>query len=597
MMYEILEVSNSFDHAGLNLEAGTSGSWIELKSYARDLLKQRMLTISSNQASVCSFAVDDEQPKRCCCPGRTSSSNSSSSSRAVCSLPASVFPAEAQMKKMKPEQRVLLPVRLVLDWFSDHLHVPFAPGPAAQAQQSSRHFWFGCGRPPWQQDRCCNWTYCVPRLFSLPLGYFCELGLLLDGDLLKAARAADHWLMDQPYVLQCIFHHGWPRPKSPALLHTLPFDQCDMFVSQRDGLLRTFRDATATSSRSLRMDSYAPVASVPAMSSRNTTRSEFMKMDEEEWHMASLSNTPHKLVERSESYELARQESTRIHRKEKASGMTLQEVEEEPMRPSLRELARRVANSLAFELFFAVVIIANAFYLGIQLQWEKESRAAGLGAESLTVQLIFAVLFSIEVSIRIMGASSCRNYICGRDRLWNWLDVFVVSTSWLVIGLEVLVTAGMNEANSTNLRVFRVFKVSRLLRVVASLWVVRSVKALRQLVNSLVDTLMSLFWALVLLLLIIYTFGILFTDAAIDYALYNEPDPMMEAHFGTLYQSLTTLLRSILGGIDWWIAADSLQHIGMFWVQVFNFYVCFCTFAVLNVMTGVVCKTTASSGS
>ena len=30
----------------------------------------------------------------------------------------------------------------------------------------------------------------------------------------------------------------------------------------------------------LRMDSYAPVASVPAMSSRNTTRSEFMKMDE-----------------------------------------------------------------------------------------------------------------------------------------------------------------------------------------------------------------------------------------------------------------------------------------------------------------------------
>ncbi|CAE7239852.1 scn4ab [Symbiodinium microadriaticum] len=326
------------------------------------------------------------------------------------------------------------------------------------------------------------------------------------------------------------------------------------------------------------------------MSSRNTTRSDFMKIDEEEWHMASLSNTPHKLVDRSESYELARQESTRIHRKEKASGMTLQEVEEEPRRPSVRELAKRVANSLAFELFFAAVILTNALYLGIQLQWEKESRTAGLGAESLTVQLIFAVLFTLEVSIRILAANSCRSYICGRDRLWNWLDVFVVTTSWLVIGLEVLVTAGMNEANSSNLRVFRVFKVSRLLRVVASLWVVRSVKALRQLVNSLVDTLMSLFWALVLLCLIIYTFGILFTDAAIDYALYNEPDPMMEAHFGTLYQSLTTLLRSILGGIDWWIAADSLQHIGMLWVQVFNFYVCFCTFAVLNVMTGVVCN-------
>ena len=35
-----------------------------------------------------------------------------------------------------------------------------------------------------------------------------------------------------------------------------------------------------------------------------------------------------------------------------------------------------------------------------------------------------------------------------------------------------------------------------------------------------------------LLCLIIYTFAILFTDAVIDHAFYNEPDPTLEAHFG-----------------------------------------------------------------
>ncbi|CAE7463063.1 NaCP60E [Symbiodinium natans] len=368
--------------------------------------------------------------------------------------------------------------------------------------------------------------------------------------------------------------------------------QLDQWLHSLDGLLRQGLHSTlrgSTSSEALHFDSYAPVLSTSLhMSAINTTRSDMMRI-EEEWQASWPSNTPHKLVERTESYELARQESTRIHRKEIASGVISQDEDKEGKLGRLRALAHLVANSVAFELLFAVVILTNAVYLGIQLQWDKESRTAAIGGDSLTVQLIFAVLFSIEVGIRLV-AVGCRSYVCGRDRLWNWLDIFVVSTSWFVIGVELLATAGLDEANNSQLRIFRVFRVGRLLRVVGSLWVVRSIKALRQLVNSLVDTLKSLFWALVLLCLIIYTFAILFTDAAIDYAFFNDPPPTLESHFGTLSRSVNTLLRAILGGEDWWIAADALQKIGTLWEWIFNFYVCFCTFAVLNVMTGVFCN-------
>ncbi|OLP86513.1 hypothetical protein AK812_SmicGene32375 [Symbiodinium microadriaticum] len=51
--------------------------------------------------------------------------------------------------------------------------------------------------------------------------------------------------------------------------------------------------------------------------------------------------------------------------------------------------------------------------------------------------------------------------------------------------------------------------------------------------------------------------------------------------------SLPTSLA--LGGIDWGEAADALMPLGEFWVRLFDWYIAFCSFAVLNVMTGTFC--------
>lgn len=60
----------------------------------------------------------------------------------------------------------------------------------------------------------------------------------------------------------------------------------------------------------------------------------------------------------------------------------------------------------------------------------------------------------------------------------------------------------------------------------------------------------------------------------------------LKLYFGTLYTSIVTLFRAISNGLTWFRAADALESAGIFWVQVFHFYVAFCSFALLNVMTG-----------
>ena len=95
-------------------------------------------------------------------------------------------------------------------------------------------------------------------------------------------------------------------------------------------------------------------------------------------------------------------------------------------------------------------------------------------------------------------------------------------------------------------------------------------------------------WALILLILVIYSFGILFTDAVLDYLFsHDTSDDVLVKYFGTVYTSCSTLFRSILGGTDWETAVDALEPVGWAWVSLFHIYIAFCGFAVLNVMTGV----------
>lgn len=265
-----------------------------------------------------------------------------------------------------------------------------------------------------------------------------------------------------------------------------------------------------------------------------------------------------------------------------------------------RAAAVAITNAPVFNVIVALVIVSNSVFLGIQLQVgatqdSREGPAAehGDAVVFLVGHMIYAVLFTAEMLLRLF-ATGVRTYLIGKEWYWNWLDLLVVIPAWIELMADLMQTGGGVSSGASNLRILRVLRITRMLQVIRSVRLIRVIHAFRELIFSILDTTRQLVWAMILLVLIIYSFSILFTDAVLQNEHTFKEVPLGELKweealffFGGIFDSYNTLFRTCLAGFDWVEAADALKPLGDFWVQLFHLYVAFCSFAVLNVITGV----------
>ena len=144
----------------------------------------------------------------------------------------------------------------------------------------------------------------------------------------------------------------------------------------------------------------------------------------------------------------------------------------------------------------------------------------------------------------------------------------------------------------STLKAMRIVRLTRVLKTVQFVRLFRFVMALRTLVQSILHTMKALFWALLLLGLIIYVFAILFSQAVFDYksdpANPELPADVLDAatrYFGTLLTSMIALFMSITGGVSWEEVLKPLGYVSDFWKACFIWFIAFSYLAVLNVVT------------
>ena len=144
-----------------------------------------------------------------------------------------------------------------------------------------------------------------------------------------------------------------------------------------------------------------------------------------------------------------------------------------------------------------------------------------------------------------------------------------------------------------------IVRLTRVLKTAHFLRIFRFIMALRMLVQSILHTMKALFWALLLLGLIVYVFGILFAQAAYDYvsdpanpALPPEVQERYERYFESLLKSMLAMFMSITGGVSWEEVITPLMYVSPFWPACFVFFIAFSYLAVLNVVTAAshLCK-------
>jgi len=199
------------------------------------------------------------------------------------------------------------------------------------------------------------------------------------------------------------------------------------------------------------------------------------------------------------------------------------------------------------------------------------------------------------------------------------MDIFIVLSSlaeaaidaWQYVAVENTSTEDSEDGgvNMNNIRVIRMVRVVRLMRLFRIARFVRFIRALRTLVFSIVSTLKSVFWAMMLLGIIIYVFAILFTQAATGYTMAvligddtvvkisEEQHDRLLLYWGSLGSSMISLFMAISNGISWELISTPLGQVGGMYMFFFLGYITFVYFAVLNVVTGVFCQAALESTS
>jgi len=271
------------------------------------------------------------------------------------------------------------------------------------------------------------------------------------------------------------------------------------------------------------------------------------------------------------------------------------ESEISPCRSTPQIRCRRLISSPLFEIVFAVLIIINSIFMGVEVEFQA---MRGINAPMpwifLVITHLFGGIFLVELVIRIIADG---REFCTNDRwAWNLFDTILVVCSIIDVVVEIFDGKGATGSISS-MRLIRIVRITRLVRLLRLARWVRLVRALSVLVHSILHTLKALIWAVLLLSFNIYFFAIIFTQTALpeikdcfDDETCQSDQYILRTNWSSVPRSMLTLFETISGGVDWDNVARPIGRIHGVWMAVFICYVVLTLFAMLNVITGVFCQ-------
>eukprot|EP00928_Gymnodinium_smaydae_P045005 TRINITY_DN30041_c0_g1_i1.p1 TRINITY_DN30041_c0_g1~~TRINITY_DN30041_c0_g1_i1.p1 ORF type:complete len:539 (-),score=45.64 TRINITY_DN30041_c0_g1_i1:358-1974(-) len=311
---------------------------------------------------------------------------------------------------------------------------------------------------------------------------------------------------------------------------------------------------------------------------------------------------------RRSSYQQAVTKAETDHTKEEATRLASRsgslDSSERSAKAGSGNLASRIASAWQFVSFFAVVVFLDAILIAVQVDYNASHPNSDNARYFEYVQYTFVALFVAELVVRV----AAERLAFFTSSYWNVLDLLLVLVSLLEITLSNTVgdyshdPIGRTSSQIEHVRVFRILRLARLAQIVRVTRVLSVLRALRTLVFSIAMTVKSLLWSLVLISLILFFFGVVFTETVSLYvrSANDELGSLQHAaflryHFGSLLQSMRTLFACALGGISWFEIAGALESVSSPIRAVFEAYISFFCLAVLNVLTGVFCQSAIES--
>mmetsp|Transcript_93423 Transcript_93423/g.146975 ORF Transcript_93423/g.146975 Transcript_93423/m.146975 type:complete len:718 (-) Transcript_93423:424-2577(-) len=255
--------------------------------------------------------------------------------------------------------------------------------------------------------------------------------------------------------------------------------------------------------------------------------------------------------------------------------------------PRARLMAQKLVHSAWFDYLTGFLILTNAVQIGVQTDYAARHRGQDPPGYFRVLEIWFCVLFTTELGIRLVSES--KRFFTMKGWRWNVFDVVVVGLQLLEEFLALLAHLAEDKEDEVlfmNLSFLRVLRVMRLVRIIRLVRILRLITELRTLIMSIICSMRSLIWTMVLMFIMIYIFSVYFTQLVADYV--GDLPQDLARYYGTLDITILTLYESITGGLDWRDAVDPLIKWISAWMAVFfSCYIAFSVLAVMNVVTGV----------
>eukprot|EP00931_Biecheleriopsis_adriatica_P022197 TRINITY_DN14331_c0_g2_i1.p1 TRINITY_DN14331_c0_g2~~TRINITY_DN14331_c0_g2_i1.p1 ORF type:complete len:600 (+),score=90.10 TRINITY_DN14331_c0_g2_i1:92-1891(+) len=265
-------------------------------------------------------------------------------------------------------------------------------------------------------------------------------------------------------------------------------------------------------------------------------------------------------------------------------------------------------NGAIFGNTMFAAILANVILVGVEVDVSAQLPYNEIPVIFAILNTVFVCLFSVEITLKVMHAG-CFRFFMGEDARWNVFDTCVV----LLSVAEIVIDAVISSLNlpTSHLRVFRLLRLVRIFRGMKILRVLRFVGSLRTLLHSVLTTVKSLAWTILLLVLLFYAFGVALTQASSDHCRAEaiersggdgnaKPACQLDTvalYWGTLPESMLTLFMAVTGGVSWELCLAPLREVSALAVVTFIAYINFTVLALLNVVTGVFCHSAIESAS
>eukprot|EP00441_Pelagodinium_beii_P034674 CAMPEP_0197639776 /NCGR_PEP_ID=MMETSP1338-20131121/14298_1 /TAXON_ID=43686 ORGANISM="Pelagodinium beii, Strain RCC1491" /NCGR_SAMPLE_ID=MMETSP1338 /ASSEMBLY_ACC=CAM_ASM_000754 /LENGTH=597 /DNA_ID=CAMNT_0043212549 /DNA_START=23 /DNA_END=1814 /DNA_ORIENTATION=+ len=257
---------------------------------------------------------------------------------------------------------------------------------------------------------------------------------------------------------------------------------------------------------------------------------------------------------------------------------------------SWRIHARKIVFAPRFEIAVSVILAVCAAVIGAEAHWGMHELNQEEFVFFRVMNVTFNILFTGELILRVAADSLFFISRFNPALWWNVLDILLVVIALveellLGIGRSVFLTDG---------GILRLVRMLRLVRILRIFRMVRFFIDLRIMVKGMQASARALFWALLLMLLFIYMYGVTFMQLSRTFLTLNDGNDvdadtiaLFRMYYGGLGKTVLTLFMTITGGILWKDAAEPLSRIHWLLEPVFASYVFFAVFCALNIINAI----------